>query len=667
MNTVTTQEVQALEAAVPSQNMLLVPLSQLRPSKRNVRKTLGASIPELAASIERVGLLQNLTVIFASDGEHYEVVAGGRRLAALKLLAKKRRIAKDYAVPCLLVADASARTASLTENVQREAMHPADQFEAFAALIAEGRPIEDIAADFGVTPLVVQRRLKLANVSPRLMADYRADAVNLDQLMALAITDDHAAQEAAFYDTPSWQRNPTALRERLTEREIDAHRHPLVRFVGLDAYEAAGGGIRRDLFAEGDNGVYLTDAALIDRLAQDKLTGIADEVRREGWAWVEAVPAATYADLQAFQRAPKERRKPNAREAKRIAKLQAKMQEIGEALDAVDTEDEEKADALNDEGSQLGEQLEALEAELLAYAPTVRAAAGAIVTLDRQGEPVIHRGLLRDAEAKALRTLARVQSGGIDPEDADEEESAEPKKAGISEKLARRLSAHRTAALQIELARNPQASLAALVHGMVQRVLQDGYAVGLPIGISVRPQDRLEGYTPDWPQSPAAVTLRELQQVWAEKLPEDDAELFAALLAMPQDELVRLLAVCVASTVDVVSSREHNAPGKVLAQAVGLDMAAWWKPTAEGYFSHVSKAVILEAVQQFAPGHAARLAKLKKADIASEAERLAEGTGWMPAMFKGDDSTSVKQDETPEEAAQDAVAEVEEVAEALAA
>ena len=150
-------------------------------------------------------------------------------------------------------------------------------------------------------------------------------------------------------------------------------------------------------------------------------------------------------------------------------------------------------------------------------------------------------------------------------------------------------------------------------------------------------------------------------------MPEDDAELFAVLLAMPQDELVRLLAVCVASTVDVVSSREHDAPGMVLAQAVGLDMAAWWKPTAEGYFSHVSKAVILEAVQQFAPSHAARLAKLKKADIASEAERLAEGTGWMPAMFKSEDSISAAQDDALEEAPQDAAAEVEEGAEALAA
>lgn len=282
-----------LEVADPSKNLILVPLSRLvsRPTGRNVRKTPRMSIPELAASIQRVGLLQNLIVTATADGERYEVVAGGRRLAALKLMAKKRRISKEWEVPCLLVADGTARTASLTENVQREAMHPADQFEAFAALVAEGRPIEDIAADFSVTPLVVQRRLKLANVSPRLLADYRAEAVSLDQLMALAITDDHAAQEAAFYDAPTWQRSPHNLRDRLTEREIDAHRHPLVRFVGLDAYEAAGGGTRRDLFAEADSGVYLTDAALLERLAQDKLASLAAEVKAEGWAWVDATPA----------------------------------------------------------------------------------------------------------------------------------------------------------------------------------------------------------------------------------------------------------------------------------------------------------------------------------------------------------------------------------------
>ena len=686
MNAITTTEARAvnaaaaipLEAADPTKNLILVPLSRLvlRPTGRNVRKTPRMSIPELAASIQRVGLLQNLIVIAAADGEHYEVVAGGRRLAALKLLAKKHRISKEWEVPCLLVADGTARTASLTENVQREAMHPADQFEAFAALVAEGRPIEDIAADFSVTPLVVQRRLKLANVSPRLMADYRADAVNLDQLMALAITDDHAAQETAFYDAPTWQRQPSALRDRLTEREIDAYRHPLVRFVGLDTYEAAGGGVRRDLFAEGDAGVYLTDAALLERLAQDRLAGIAAEVKAEGWAWVDATPAVTHADLHAFQRAPRERREPTKREAQRIEKLQSKMQELAAAVDdALDADDEEKADALQEEGEAVGEQLQALEDGLQDYSPTVKAAAGAIVTIDRNGQAVIHHGLMREAEAKALRTLERLRQGfsGEDAENGDEgEDDDQPKTAAMSDRLAQRLSAHRTAALQIEVAQHPQVALAALVHGMVQTVLHGShYGHDLPLGVSLKVQDRLEGMAPDWPESPAAVALRELQQVAGEALPQDSAELFAALLANSQDELVRLLAVCVAVTVDVVTPRTmRQQPGEELAQAVGLDMAAWWKPTNEGYFRHVPKAAILEAIEQYAPAHVTRLAKLKKADIASEAERLADGTGWMLAIFAAEApeqqaAQDVATDAEPDTT--DTAAMTDEPAEALAA
>ena len=683
MNAITQTEARAiqapaLEAADPTKNLILVPLSRLvlRPTGRNVRKTPRMSIPELAASIHRVGLLQNLIVIPAADGEHYEVVAGGRRLAALKLLAKKHRIAKEWEVPCLLVANGTARTASLTENVQREAMHPADQFEAFAALVAEGRPIEDIAADFSVTPLVVQRRLKLANVSPRLMADYRADAVSLDQLMALAITDDHAAQEAAFYDAPQWQRQPSALRERLTEREIDAYRHPLARFVGLDAYEQADGGIRRDLFAEGDAGVYLTDAALLERLVQDRLAAIAAEVKAEGWTWVDATPGVTHADLHAFQRAPRERREPNKREAQRIEKLQTKLHELAEAVDAaLDADDEEKADALQEEGETVGEQLQALEDGLQDYDANVKATAGAIVTIDRNGEAVIHRGLMREAEAKALRTLERLRQGfsGEDAENENDDEgdtADETQAPTMSDRLAQRLSAHRTAALQIEVARHPQAALAAVVHGMVQTVLQERhYGHDLPLGVSLKVQDRLEGMAPDWPESPAAVALRELQQVAGEALPQDSAELFAALLAKSQDELVRVLAMCVASTVDVVTPRATPyQPGAGLAQAVGLDMAAWWKPTAEGYFKHVPKAAILQAVGEYAPEHVTRLAKLKKADIASEAERLADGTGWMPAIFKAAGSQDAAQEADPEQdAPEDTVAMTDEPAEALAA
>jgi len=217
------------------------------------------------------------------------------------------------------------------------------------------------------------------------MMDYRADIVTLDQLMALAITDDHTAQEAAFYDAPTWQRSPSALRERLTEREIDARRNPLVQFVGLDVYEAAGGGIRRDLFSDDDTGVYLTDAALLESLAQDKLDGIADAVRAEGWSWVDVTPTITHADLYNFHRAPQQRREPTEQEAQQIEALQSKLDALSEAVDAVlDSGDEDQASTLQEEGERLGEQLQTLEDSLQIFSEEVKATAGAIVTIDHQ-------------------------------------------------------------------------------------------------------------------------------------------------------------------------------------------------------------------------------------------------------------------------------------------
>ncbi|WP_269758836.1 ParB N-terminal domain-containing protein [Variovorax sp. E3] len=639
MNTVDTREVSTLEAAVPAQNMVLVPLSRLRsrPSKRNVRRKARTSIAALAASIRRLGLLQNLTVIpFGDDGD-FEVVAGGRRLAALKLLAKKRRIPMDWPVPCMLVADTLARTASLTENVQREAMGPVDELLAWKALVAEGRSVEAIAADFGVKPLAVKRRLRLANVSPRLLADYQTGAVTLEQLMALAITDDHAAQEAAFYDSPAWQRSPEALRDHLTHEEIDASRDALAHFVGLEAYEAAGGGVRRDLFSDEEQGSYLTDAGLLDTLARHKLADAVEQVQLEGWGWVEVAPRATAAELHVFQRVRRTRRDPNRTEAKRIAKLERKQNELQDRLDDEDAElSEDGVGALQEELDRLGNELEAIEQTLIVYPPRTVEVAGAVVSVDHIGGVVVHRGLLREEQAKAIRAQERQEAGAAGVErNGHDGDADELTKSGISEKLAKRLSAHRTAAMQAEVARHPQVALVAVVHRLALRVVFDSYGSGgSPVDIIATPQDGLTQHAPDVGDSPAAVGMGKVREAWAARLPREPKALFAELLALPQGELLSLLAVCVASTVSVLASREDEVPAAGLAEAVSLDMHDWWAPTAEGYFAHVSKAKALEAVLAFAPDHVTRLSKLKKAEIASEAERLAAGTGWLPVMFR---------------------------------
>lgn len=199
-----------------------IPLSKLVPSAHNVRRTGRENgIEELAASIAAHGLLQSLSVRPVLDGEgaetgRCEVVGGGRRLAALKLLAKRKQISKSAPVPCLI---AEGEELSLAENVVRENLHPADQYEAFKRLVDEhGSGAEEIAARFGVTPQVVRQRLRLGAVSPKLMQVYREGGLTLDQLAAFAIIEDHTRQEDAF---PEESANPAAEDEDATESEVE--------------------------------------------------------------------------------------------------------------------------------------------------------------------------------------------------------------------------------------------------------------------------------------------------------------------------------------------------------------------------------------------------------------------------------------------------------------
>lgn len=262
-----------------------IPLSQLVHARSNVRRTgRDRGIEALMASIAAHGLRQNLNVR-ATTGNRYEVVAGGRRLEALKRLMKQGDLPRNTSIPCVVLASNDNPTEiSLAENAMRQDMHPDDQCTAFAALIEQGLSAEDVAARFGVTPKVVQQRLKLASVSPALRRLYRQDRIDTAQIMALALVDDHAAQEAAWVGLPEWNRGPEAIRRALTAEGISAD-HRMVRFIGIDAYEQAGGIVLRDLFDE-ERDAVLTDGALVERLATEALEQAASIIRAEGWSWV---------------------------------------------------------------------------------------------------------------------------------------------------------------------------------------------------------------------------------------------------------------------------------------------------------------------------------------------------------------------------------------------
>ena len=267
--------------------MQTIPLDRLIPSPANVRK-MKTRIEGLAASIEAHGLLQNLQVRAATD-EHFEVVAGGRRFEALTGWRSTRR--SPVIFPCrarCATVRTQPKSASPKTRCARR-MHPADQFEAFKKLADEDKGEEEIAARFGVTPQIVRQRLKLAVVSPKLIAAYRKGDMTLDCLMAFTVTDDPKQQEKDVEGAAGIRAAATpAIRDALTEKHIAAD-SKLAEFVGVEAYEKAGGAVLRDLFDD-ENAGWLTDPALVHQLAAAQLEQAADAVRGEGWKWVEIVP-----------------------------------------------------------------------------------------------------------------------------------------------------------------------------------------------------------------------------------------------------------------------------------------------------------------------------------------------------------------------------------------
>ena len=217
-----------------------VPLSRLALAPENVRKTPADPVAEaeMKASIATHGLLENLVVRMdgPADAGAYAVIAGGRRLAAMKALAEDGTIDADHPVPCLVAADpAMAGELSLAENIVRIAMHPADQVIAFTKLADAGLSVGSIAARFGTAERLVEQRLRLGNVAPDLLDAYRADEIDLEVLKAFSVTPDHARQMAAWEQVAAQGYRPSAwqVKRLLTEERIPGT-SAVARFVGVE-------------------------------------------------------------------------------------------------------------------------------------------------------------------------------------------------------------------------------------------------------------------------------------------------------------------------------------------------------------------------------------------------------------------------------------------------
>jgi ParB family chromosome partitioning protein len=647
-----------------------IPFNKLVLSQSNVRRVkAGVSIEELAEDIARRALLQGLNVrpVLDTDGAEtgmFEIPAGGRRYRALELLVKQKRLAKTAPVPCVVrdpATDILGEDDSLAENIQRAPLHPLDQFRAFLALREKGRSEEDIAAAFFVGVNVVKQRLRLASVAPSLLDVYAEDGMSLEQLMAFTVTADHARQEQVWQAiSGSWQKEPYQVRRMLTEKAVRASDRRAV-FVGLDAYEAAGGAVLRDLF-QSDDGGWLEDMALLDGLVAEKLKAEAETIAAEGWKWIEVSIDFPYGQTHGL------------REQEGVAiDLTSEEQATIDALNAEYAKLEAEYDGADELPDEVDERLGEIEAALAAfdnrpvtYDPANIARAGVFVSIDAEGALSVDRGYVRpedeapvgepeqDGETDpAMASANRIEPdapvvqravitiGGqiAGPEDEDDED-LKP----LPDRLVTELTAERTLALRDKLANTPAVAFQAVLHKFCLDVFSRYFSYGTAMEVSVRSASfpvQAQGLK----DTPAAKAIDVRHKAWEARLPKDKADLWDWLTTLTGEEQAVLFAHCASFGINALYEKgdrygagasSHTVEQRIaeadrLAQAVDLDMVqAGWRPTVENYLGRVPKRRILEAVQEGAGERAAQLIDhLKKADMAKEAERLLADTGWL--------------------------------------
>ncbi|MCP5432698.1 MAG: ParB/RepB/Spo0J family partition protein [Alphaproteobacteria bacterium] len=630
-----------------------IPLNKLILSQSNVRQVkAGVSIEELAEDIARRTLLQSLTVraVLDETGAEtgmYEVPAGGRRFRALQMLVDQKRLAPDAPIPCVIRTEGLAEEDSLAENIQRAPLHPLDQFRAFQTLREKGKSEAEIAAAFFVTPMVVKQRLKLAAIAPALLDLYADDAMTLEQLMTFTVNGDHLRQCQVWEALKNgYNREPYHIRRLLTEGAVRAG-DKRARFVGVEAYEEAGGVILRDLFSDADDG-WLQDAGLLGRLVAEKLESCAAEIRGEGWKWVEVAVDFPYGHTFGLRRHTGEQSALTEAEQSTYDSLKAEYDALQEGHEGT----EELSDEVDRRLGELEAGIEAFEQRPWRFPAEEVDRAGAFVSLDPSGALRIERGFVKpEDESPAEEEVASEEGAAAHADDDgshdaastcvdDESDDAtdEPDRP-IPDRLLIELTEWRTLALRDAVAKRPDIAFVAALHALCLNLF---YQRGQHscIDIAAR-QSVLRSGAAGLSDCAAAASIDARHQDFAGALPADPSTLWQHLTAMEDGDRIALFAHCVALSVDAVFRPYDRRSGSVthadqLASAIGLDLhAAGWRPSADAYFGRITKAQILEAVCEAKGEEAAdRIASLKKPEMAKAAEDLLEYCDWLPKVLR---------------------------------
>ncbi|EHE2617061.1 ParB/RepB/Spo0J family partition protein [Escherichia coli] len=609
----------ALSALLAQTEEVSVPLASLIKSPLNVRTVpySAESVSELADSIKGVGLLQNL-VVHALPGDRYGVAAGGRRLAALNMLAERGILTADWPVRVKVIPQELATAASMTENGHRRDMHPAEQIAGFRAMAQEGKTPAQIGDLLGYSPRHVQRMLKLADLAPVILDALAEDRITTEHCQALALENDTARQVQVFEAAcqSGWGGKPDVrvIRNLITESEVAVAGNSKFHFVGADAFLPDE--LRTDLFS--DDGDGYVDRVALDAALLEKLQAVAEYLREaEGWEWCAGrmdPVGECREDAGTYRCLPEPEAVLTEAEEERLNELMTRY-------DALENQCEE-SDLLEAEM-----KLMRCMAKVRAWTPEMRAGGGVVVSW-RYGNVCVQRGVQLRSEDDAA-------------DDADRTEQVQEKASveEISLPLLTKMSSERTLAVQAALIQQPEKTVALMVWRLCSCVFDYCNTTLHPFRIQTEEYHRrLTSDAPGGKRGQAWLSLMQEKARLEALLPEGWQKDFTTFFTLNGQILMSLMVFCTACSVDGVQTREHGhtsrSPLDLLETAIGFHMRDWWQPTKANFFGHLKKPQIIAALNDAGLSGAARDAeKMKKGDAAEHAEHHMKDNRWVPGWM----------------------------------
>lgn len=582
----------------------------------NARGDSETDLGELKATIKALGLGQPLLVRPAPRGKKFEPVEGGRRYRAIGELIAEKALPKDFKIPVMVreLSDAEALELSLATAVPRLPLNAGDEALAFAELVRQGTPAAEIAAHFGVSERRVKQRLAIAGLPDKIVRALRNGKLGVEAAQAFTLGRDKK-ETLKLFDAMSqhgrfetWQ-----IKRELTGKRVSANGRE-AKFVGAEAYRAAGGAVDEDLFS---NDCWLSDAKLLAKLVDQKLKVEQKRLEAEGWSAVEinreghGGKFANWTEI-----APEGKTRLSKEQKDQIGKLKAEATKLRVESDKIQEAEEDfdadRDDAISARLDEIDRQIETLEGRF--FTDEQKQKAVALIKFNHSDIEIQY--LMKTAAAKA-EAKARQSKQRAAEQSSVNGANAAPEEADFTGALQLEMAGAMTAAMQLAVAAKPKTALAAAAAALL--TLESFGSAG-HFGLLV---DRLSR------PSEALAKLQDHELIGLKDGSGDPALIFQLLLDRPVEDLMRLIALGLAGTFAFGSSIDGG--GRAYIEAFDPDCAASWKP-GEEFFRKMAKDALAEALSEAdVPGVTGTK---KKRELIEMAVRELPGTGWLPKPMR---------------------------------